>query len=63
MTVIFNSVCRKCCSLRMKLLTNIDRFVEQCFSDHSVIPGEATETGIKALSVFEAQSNNLPTEF
>ena len=43
----------------MKLLTNTDHFAEQCFSDHSVMPGEATETGIKGLSIFEAQSNNL----
>lgn len=43
----------------MKLLTNTDNFVEQYFFDHSVIPSGATETGIKGLSIFEAQSNNL----
>lgn len=59
MTVIFNSICRKWCFFRIKLVINIDHFAEQCCSDHSVIPGEATETSIKGLRIFEAQSNNL----
>lgn len=29
---------------RMKLLTSIDHFVKQCFSDDCVIPGKAAET-------------------
>lgn len=53
-TIIFNSICRKSCSLRMKLLTHTDNFVKRYFSDHSVIPTKATETGIKGLSIFEA---------
>jgi len=47
----------------LKFLTDNDHFAEQCCSDHSVIPGEATKTAIKELSVFEPQSNSLSTEF
>lgn len=42
----------------MKLLTSIDHFVKQCFSDDRVIPGKAAETAYDCI--FEVESNSLP---